>query len=308
MRMNNYLSVLMVQLKMNLDCNSKDEYLIESDSILEQLNNAFCVLKEKQPDITLFPEMSYIRKLDNKYKKFSKEGRIVVAGSYYNNGINMTVVFQDGKKHEFQKLYASGAEPMARRTSIDLPSISAFNIEKEDDETSYEASRKIFQEEIEKHKFFVKGKKIYIFNCMEYYHLAYYIARDIKYNDSLFGIFTICSNSNTHVFEEETIVIHNHNEALYTFMLNCVSTYKSEDYGDGQSYIYGPISGHEKEWLVKDGIDSKKNPNHILSLSKTEAQYAYGKFIATENLSRFGRSDKYINNPKEITIGNLITK
>ena len=85
-------------------------------------------------------------------------------------------------------------------------------------------------------------------------------------------------------------------------MLNCVSTYKGENYGDGQSYIYGPISIHEKEWLKKDGINTKGNPSHILSLSKTETQYIYGEFICAEELSRFGRSDKYINNPRDIFV------
>lgn len=140
---------------------------------------------------------------------------------------------------------------------------------------------------------------------MEYYHIAYYMARDEELRDNLFGIFTICSNSNTHVFEEETVCIHNHNENLYTFTLNCVSTYKGEAYGDGKSYIYGPVSIHEKEWLIKEGIESKKNVCHVLSLSNQKAQYTYGKFVFPENLSRFGRSDYYLNNPRDIVVKNL---
>lgn len=112
----------------------------------------------------------------------------------------------------------------------------------------------------------------------------------------------ICSNSNTSVFEEETIAIHNHNEKLYSFVLNCVSTYKGEEYGDGQSYIYGPISMHEKEWLRKDGFTTNERPTHILSLSKAHTQYLYGEFIDPDELSRFGRSDNYINNPRKITL------
>ena len=107
----------------------------------------------------------------------------------------------------------------------------------------------------------------------------------------------------SHVFEEETIAIHNHNESLYTFVLNCVSSYMGKSYGDGQSYIYGPISVHEKEWLEKDGCIVKKNPMHILSLSRQEAEYVFGEFIFPEKLSRFGRSDKYINNPRSVEIG-----
>lgn len=283
MRINNYLSVLMCQLNMSLDCNSRDEYLIETDSIDEQVGKAFKIMQSKEPDITLFPEIAYIKKFEETYRDFSKHNKIIVAGSYYKDGINRTVVFQNGEKYEITKGYASGAEPMARKISYVPPA-------------------EYLSAELKKHEFKIKGKKIYVFNCMEYYNLAYYVARAPQFKENLFGIFTICSNSNTHVFEEETVVIHNHNESIYTFMLNCVSTYKGENYGDGQSYIYGPISIHEKEWLKKDGINTKGNPSHILSLSKTETQYIYGEFICAEELSRFGRSDKYINNPRDIFV------
>lgn len=286
MRINNYLSVLMFQLNMILDCNSSDEYLIETDSINKQLRKAFEIMKSKQPDITLFPEMAYISKFEESYREFSKHNKIVVAGSYYKDGTNKTVVFQDGNKYEIPKVYASGAEPMARKVF-------------------YREPEEFLKADLHKHEFCIKGRKIYIFNCMEYYHLAYYVARSTKYRENLFGIFTICSNSNTHVFEEETIVTHNHNESIYTFMLNCISTYKGEDYGDGRSYIYGPISIHEKEWLKKEGVNTKRNLTHILSLSKTRAQYVYGEFIIPEILSRFGRSDSYINNPRNVVVHNL---
>lgn len=88
-------------------------------------------------------------------------------------------------------------------------------------------------------------------------------------------------------------------------MLNCVSTYKGEDYGDGQSYIYGPISIHEKEWLEKEGVITKRNLKHILSLSQTKAECVYGEFIIPEILSRFGRSDSYINNPRNVVVNDL---
>lgn len=286
MRINDYLSVLMFQLKMTLDCNSKDEYLIETDSIDNQLQKAFEMMQSKQPDITLFPEMAYVSKFEENYKKFSEHNKIIVAGSYYKDGINRTVVFQDGEKYEIPKGYASGAEPMARKII-------------------YREPEEFLEADLQKHEFYVKGRKIYIFNCMEYYHLAYYVARSSKYRENLFGIFTICSNNNTHVFEEETLVTHNHNESIYTFMLNCISTYKGESYGDGQSYIYGPNSIHEKEWLKKEGVNTQKSLTHILSLSQTKAQYVYGEFIAPERLSMFGRSDNYINNPRNVVVSNL---
>lgn len=286
MRTNNYLSVLMCQLNLILDCNSTDEYLIETDSIDEQMQKAFELMQSKQPDITMFPEIAYIPKYEETYASLSKGSKIVVAGSYYKNGINRTVIFQDGQKKEIPKGYASGAEPMARRVS-------------------FMSAEEFMKEEIKKHEFWIKGKKLYILNCMEYYHMAYYIARNAELNHNLFGIIAVCSNSNTRVFEEETVCIHNHNESVYTFYLNCVSTYKGESYGDGQSYIYGPVSGHEKEWLIKDGINSKRNVCHLLSLSDNKEQYIYGEYLPYERLSRYGRSDKYSSNPKNIILKNL---
>lgn len=282
--MNNYLSVAMFQLSIQCDCDSQKEYLIETDEAIQQIEKAFTFILTYKPDIALFPEMTYLEKFDEKYLKLS-EGRIIVAGSYYKNGINTTVVFQDGKKFEIPKGYASGAEPMARKITFVAP-------------------EEFIKNSLREHEFWINGKKIYILNCMEYYHAAYYIARNQTLQKDLFGIFAICSNSNTHVFEEESICIHNHVEGIYTFVLNAISRYQNEPYADGQSYIYGPISIHEKDWLVSEGINSKRNVCHILSLEKTIPQTMYGKFVYSENLSRFGRSDKYLNNPRDITILN----
>lgn len=283
--MNNYLSVCMFQLKIHLDCNSKDEYLIESDEVFRQVEEAFRIVEEYQPDIVLFPEMAYLEKYEETYQKLSLS-RILVAGSYYKNGINTTVIYENGEKHEVPKSYASGAEPMARKIEFIL-------------------AEEFLETELKQHEFWIKGKKIYILNCMEYYHAAYYLARNKQLKDKLFGIFAVCSNSNTRVFEEETVCIHNHNENLYTFILNCVGTYQSKSYGDGKSYIYGPVSVHEKEWLGVEGIESKKNVSHILSLSKEKAQFVYGKFVFPENLSKFGRSDNYLNNPRDVIVQDL---
>ena len=285
MRTDNYLSVCMFQLKVNLDCNSHEEYMIITDETLRQILSAFDVIRKLKPDIALFPEMTYVKDYDAEYKELSKE-RLIVAGSYYKEGINTTVVYEDGRKYEISKMYASGAEPMARKISF-MP------------------LKKFFESHIKNHEFTVKGKKIYILNCMEYYHTAYYIARDENLKDNLFGIFAICSNSNTKVFEQETECIHNHNESIYTFVLNCVGTYMQKSYADGKSYVYGPVSIHEKEWLKKEGINTKNNVCHIFSLKENQAMYAYGEYLLSENLSKFGRSDKYQNNPRNIKINKL---
>lgn len=285
MRVDDYLSVAMFQLKVSLDCSSEEEYLIETEEVDRQLEKAFSIIKKQKPDISLFPEMTYCKKYEKKYQELSDK-RIIVAGSYYKEKVNTTVLFSNGKKYEVAKAYASGAEPMARVISYCPP-------------------EEFLKEEIKKHEFWVKGKKVYFLNCMEYYHTAYYIARNETLKEDLFGIFAICSNSNTKVFEQETECIHNHNESVYTFVLNCVGTYKGEDYADGKTYIYGPVSGHEKEWLRKEAIESKKNVCHLLSLSEEEPQYVYGEFLKSEKLSRYGRSDKYVNNPRQIKVGKL---
>ena len=158
MRVNNYLSVCMFQLKLDLDCNSQDEYLIETSQTLRQIEKAFQIIEKYKPDIALFPEEAYLEKFEKKYQELSIS-KIIVAGSYYRNGINTTVIFKDGEKYEIAKGYASGAEPMARKIS-------------------YISPKNFLETELKKHEFWIKGKKIYILNCMEYYHLAYYIARD----------------------------------------------------------------------------------------------------------------------------------
>lgn len=285
MQMNNYLSVCMFQLNIDLDCNSQYEYLIETPEVLRQMEAAFGIIEKYQPDISLFPEMTYLARYEKTYQELSAS-RIIVAGSYYKDGINVTVIFSNGEKHEIPKRYASGAEPMARKITFFPP-------------------KEFLETQIKHHEFWIKGKKIYILNCMEYYHTAYYIARNEELKNELFGIFTICSNSNTRVFEEETVCIHNHNENIYTFTLNCVSTYKKENYGDGKSYIYGPVSVHEKEWLRQEGMESKSNVCHVLSLSKERAQFTYGEYVFTENLSRYGRSDNYLNNPRNLVVEDL---
>ena len=121
MRINNYLSVCMFQLKVQLDCNSQYEYLIETDEVLNQIESAFQIIEKYTPDIIMFPEMTYLERYDETYQKLSIS-RILVAGSYYKSGINTTVIFSDGVKHEIPKFYASGAEPMARKISFQHPS------------------------------------------------------------------------------------------------------------------------------------------------------------------------------------------
>lgn len=59
-RVDDYLSVCMFQLKVNLDCNSVDEYIIETKEVNSQLEAAFSIIEKRKPDISLFPEMTYL--------------------------------------------------------------------------------------------------------------------------------------------------------------------------------------------------------------------------------------------------------
>ena len=69
LQMNNYLSVCMFQLKCLCDCDSEKEYLIETREIIEEIERAFDIILKYQPDIALFPEMTYLEKYE-KIKEF----------------------------------------------------------------------------------------------------------------------------------------------------------------------------------------------------------------------------------------------
>ena len=200
----------------------------------------------------------------------------------YNNGINYTIVFSKGDMFSIKKRNASGAEPMVRFI-------------KDSNGNSF------MSEYLSEHIFEINDKKLVVLNCMEYYKQAYYIARSIP---DLFGIICICSNNNVGVFLDETKAIHNHNENIYTFMINSVNIYMGKKYALGESYVYGPIQGHEKEWLVKEGISMNEQGS--------DEEYFYGEFMS--DFSRFGRSDnskKYrsgVNKKEGIEIMKLKTK
>lgn len=57
-----YLSVLGCQLKVILDCNSKDEFLITDIELLRQIEIMKELVREKKPDILVIPEMSFFER------------------------------------------------------------------------------------------------------------------------------------------------------------------------------------------------------------------------------------------------------
>lgn len=279
-----FLSVLMFQMKITEMANSKEEYIVENESYLNQMNSSFEKIKELKPDIVVYPEMCYLDLFRERFKQESI-GRLIVAGSSYRSGVNKTIVFNNGKVSAVIKRYSCGAEPMSRTTKY---------IEPED----------FIKEYLDEHIFYVKGQKVCVLNCMEYYRTAYFIARNREVSKDLFAIISPCSTNNIEVFEDETKAMHNHNEFIYSFVTNCVSTYQTKEYATGESYVYGPIYKHEKEWLKEEGFNSSNHPSSIAKMGQNSS-YLYGEFATSERMSRFGRSDFYESNPQNIVIQDL---
>lgn len=277
--MNKSLKVLGFQLQVELDCDEINEFLILNKSLNNQMEDVKSIISSRDADIIIFPEMCYIADLEDYYKEISNK-RIVIAGSVYIDGFNYTIIFQNGEKKVVRKYNASGAEPMVRyQEHVD--------------------TNTFLKKYLKEHIFKIKGKKIVVLNCMEYYQHAYRIARECS---DIFAIICICSNSNQKVFLEETKALSNHVENIYSFVVNCVSNYTGKKYAKGNSYIFGPVQRHERDWLLKEGKYIEEHNCSIVSLSSS-SEYFYGEF--DNSFSRFGRSDFYKNNPKNLEVGKI---
>lgn len=282
---NNYLSVILFQLRLNIKCVSTHDYLEVDDEYVEQMKTSIDAIQETKPDIVIFPEMSYQSEYDETFKELSKDGTLIVFGSTYIDSINYTMIFQNGELKPVQKMFPCGSEPMVRF------------IEKT-------TTQDFIKKHLTTHEFKVKGKKVYILNCLEYYEVAYLIARNPQLSSDLFAFITPCSNSNPKVFMDESKALHNHNEFVYSFVCNRIKEEGTKGYG--RSYIYGPIQYHEKDWLAEEGIIAEEHNASILNLDSCTPSFAYGKFACGRSLSRFGRSDCYLNTPKDVCVKNLI--
>jgi len=281
---NNYLSVVQFQLKLKIKCDNFHDYIIVDEEYQEQMKKCLEIIENLNPDLVIFPEMSYQSEYDQLFKELSNNGKLIIFGSTYIDNINYTMIFQDGNLIPVQKMFPCGSEPMVRF------------IEKID-------GKDFIENYLSKHEFYVKGNKFYVLNCLEYYEVAYLIARNPELSSNLFGFIVPCSNSNPKVFMEETRAIHNHNEYIYSFVCNEIKDDGNSGYG--KSYIYGPIQYHEKDWLTEEGISSDEHNASILMLDSSSPSYAYGKFAAGKDLSRFGRSDSYMSTPKNIIVKTL---
>lgn len=273
--MNEYLKIMGFQLNLELESNSKYEYNVWTDYCKKEMSDSFKLIDSNKPDLVVYPELAYNDCYYEELKQLSFD-RLIVAGSIYRENINTTIVFFDGKLLEIPKLYASNQEPMVRY-------IEKLRIE--------EAIRKL-----DNHIFYINDKKVVILNCMEYYNLAYYLAREDK---DIFALVSPCCNNKLNLFKMESQAIHNHNENIYSIVVNSFGTYNGESFATGESYIYGPIQKQEKIWLEEEGISGDNHNSSILNL-RNEVSYFYGEF--TNNLNRFGRSDDYINNPQKVKV------
>jgi hypothetical protein len=272
------LKVLAFQLIYNEYCDDKKEYVIIDEKLLSQMERTIQLIEKYDPDLIIYPEMSYIEKYDDYFLKLSKD-KLIIFGSFYDEDlINKTVVYHKNKKYLLPKLYPSPVEPMIRKTKWLEPN-------------------DFIKKHLKNHTFTLKKKNIYVLNCMEYYHVAYYIARNSKLNKDAILV-SPCSNSKVDLFLDETKSIHNHNEKIYSFVINCISKYNDKIYAVGKSYIYGPIQKTEQNWLKQGGI---KIDNHNCSIITADDQprFIYGEF-ALEHFSNYGRSDSYRNTPNII--------
>lgn len=285
MLQNNYLSVMLFQLRLKIKCDSTHDYLEVDDEYVEQIEKSIQHICEFKPDIAIFPEMSYHSEYDETFKQLSGDNKLIVFGSTYIGNINYTMAFHNGNLTPVQKIFPCGSEPMVRF----IPKIT---------------TQDFLRKHLHSHEFWVKDKKVYILNCLEYYEAAYFIARNPKLSEDLFAFVSPCSNSNPKVFMDESRALHNHNEFVYSFVCNRIKDDGTKGYG--RSYIYGPIQYHEKDWLKEEGIISDDHNASILTLDGSTPSFAYGMFACGKSLSRFGRSDCYLNTPKNVCVKNLI--
>ena len=61
----NYLKILGFQLQLELDCNSKDEYLIPTERYKQELEAMKDIITKKDSNVIILPEMSYQEQLKN---------------------------------------------------------------------------------------------------------------------------------------------------------------------------------------------------------------------------------------------------
>ena len=275
-----YLNVCFAQLSLTLENNEHSEFLVENNSYYSQMESILTYLENNEFDVMVFPEISFCEKYASRLLALSK-GRLIVFGSRYIEGENITVVYYDGKEHLIKKRFLCAVEPAVR--TCERISVSKFL-------TTY----------LKEHTFVLNGKKLIVLNCAEYYNAAYMIARSNKYSKNLFGFVVPCANNNTKVFLEESRAIHNHNSEIYSFVVNAVGTYSGKNYAKGESYVFGKVSPFEKECATYSRLD---HPGNICYLD--DGAYLVSGSYLMQNYSPFYRSDNFFFTPKNFNVVSL---
>ena len=99
------------------------------------------------------------------------------------------------------------------------------------------------------------------------------------------------------MFLSESIAIHNHNENVYSFIVNSNSTYKGERYSFGGSYVFGKCSCYEKKCVSEFKL---KHLCNICCLD--DGCYVVEGMYLLKDASNYCRSDSYRHTPKNIKI------
>ncbi len=275
-----YLNVCFAQLSLTLENSDTSEFLVENQAYHSQMERVLNYLESNEFDVMVFPEISFSKKYSDRLLSLSK-GRLIVFGSTYIEGENITVVYYDGKEHLVKKRFLCAVEPAVR--SCERISVSKFL-------TAY----------LKEHTFTLYGKKIIVLNCAEYYNAAYMIARSSRYSKNLFGFIVPCANNNTKVFLEESRAIHNHNSEIYSFVVNAVGTYSGKNYAKGESYVFGKVSPFEKDCATYSRLE---HPGNICYLD--DGAYLVTANYLMQNYSPFYRSDNFYFTPKNFNVVRL---
>ena len=270
-----YFKILFAQMKLTLDYNSDKEYLVADDLYFKQMEKI--VEKVNDNDVVVFPELAYHAKYDSYFVNNSKN-KIIVFGSEYVGNENYTVVYHNEKRYNIKKMFNSGVEPSVRYSE----NVSVKNF---------------FKDHLKNHTFKLKGKKFIVLNCAEYYKVAYFIARDGAKSKNLFGFLVPCANNNNEAFITESKALHNHNDNVYSFVVNSVSTYKNQKYSLGGSYVFGRVSSFERECM---GDFRMKHSSNICCLD--DGSYFVEGMYLYKDSSVYYRSDNYRHTPKNIKI------
>lgn len=273
-----YFKVLFAQLKLKLDYDGEKEFLIGEDEYFKQMDEVIKIIDNDCYDVILFPELAYHENYDGYFRKISKD-KIIVFGSVYIDNFNYTIVYNNNEKFYVKKMFSSPVEPAIRYLeNIDVKSF--------------------LKDCLKEHTFKLKNKKFVVLNCAEYYKVAYFIARDRVMSKDLFGFLVPCANNKVNVFLDESVAIHNHNEGIYSFIVNSVATYKNEKYSLGQSYVFGKISPFERSCLNKEYLLDRAN--NICYLN--DSSYVVVGSYLCKGGDKYCRSDNFKHTPKNMKI------